>query len=121
VTYFGTGSAFGVVATNNEFDSICCRDRILVLPHSDHLPSEFREAVISVAITLDISTQLLAPERFVRFRKAGMGRAAVPEAAVDEDSNPSSREGDVCATAPVEWKRELHPKSQAPSMQLGAQ
>lgn len=67
----------------------------LVLPQADHLPTSLCESNIRGTVTFDVPAKLWRPIPFVGRRIAAMLWANMPEAAVDEDRDLSSREDDV--------------------------
>lgn len=71
--------------------------RILVLPHADGVPAQVREHRLRLSIALNVPRQLGLPIRRVRSRHVRVLGAAVPEAAIDEDGDASTGEGDIHA------------------------
>jgi hypothetical protein len=95
--------------------------RILMLPDANHLPASLLELAICVSISAPIRLDLLAPEGGVGFRPAGMHRAAVPEAAVDEHSYACRTEDDVDAPSAIGQHWTIDPVPQATTMKLSSQ
>jgi hypothetical protein len=71
----------------------------LMFPDADHLPSCFRKIDVISAVALDVALQLSPPELGVPGGQRPVVRTAMPEAAVDEDSDPQAGEDDVGADA----------------------
>jgi len=67
----------------------------LVFPDADDFPACGRQRGIGDTVTLNVPAQLRIPVPDVDGRLAAMLRAAVPEAAVDEHSDPASGERDI--------------------------
>ena len=72
-----------------------CFVQSFVLPDTDDRPAVRHQPCGRVAIPLDVRLQLRRPPRSVVRRPRRVLRAAMPEAAVDEDSDPSRGEHDV--------------------------
>ncbi len=93
---------------------------ILVFPHPNHRPSRRCQSLISVTVTLDCATQLVAPPLSVASRDASVLWAAVPEAAIDEDGYPWPDKRDV-DLAPAAFDRAVYSKPKACLMQCRPQ
>lgn len=68
---------------------------VLVFPHPNRVPPHVRESRVGVRIALNVPRELRLPVRAVRARYLRVLRTAVPEAAVEEDGNALTREGDI--------------------------
>lgn len=70
----------------------------LMLPHDKDLPAAIPQRVPHARVALDITPELLGPERGVRPRPRQVAaRTRMPEAAVDEHGEPLPRKGEVRA------------------------
>ena len=67
----------------------------LMLPDAEDAPAEGAEGAGDESVAGAVGGNLLLPEGGVRFRRRGVERAAVPEAAVDEDGEAVSPEDKV--------------------------
>jgi hypothetical protein len=74
---------------------------IVVLPDPQDCPARGDESSVICAIALDVSLQLLPPILAVGHRLKSMHRAAMPEAAVDEDRDASPTEHQVGPDTPA--------------------
>lgn len=70
--------------SNGDHDAICCGLRVLMLPDPDHLPPQFSEMRVGLAITLHVAGQLAGPPLRVGLRRGLVLRASVPEATINE-------------------------------------
>src|SRR5829696_904503 len=68
---------------------------VLVLPGAEHLPSVTCERAVDSTVSGDVASELRLPVRGVRPWRVAVVRAAVPEAAVDEDGEARAREDHV--------------------------
>jgi hypothetical protein len=73
-------------------DFQCGLRRILVLPDTNDLPAGPCEPLIDVPISLHGPTQLRKPVGRIPFGQRSVLRAAVPEAAIDENSESGADE-----------------------------
>ena len=89
--------------------------RVLMLPSPDDDPSCLAQTLIRPAVTGDVGVKLGPPPVGVRLGSHGVLGTAVPEAAVDEDGDPSAGEGDV---GPARDGRHVDAIAETPSMQL---
>lgn len=92
-----------------------------MLPEAQHSPTGSHERGIDALIPLHRSANLGVPELTVGLRPLVVLGAAVPEAAVDEHSDPRSREDHVrthCAD-PVERDPKVLAEAKTPAMQRG--
>src|SRR3954451_1113438 len=95
-------------------DRDCDSNRVLVLPESEDRPVLNCEARNLLKITLPIAFDLLRPILMVPSRDRRVQRAAVPEAAVDEDGDTLPRENDIRsdrASASADWNIATVPAS----------
>src|SRR5829696_3259520 len=68
---------------------------VLVLPGAEHLPAVTCERAVDSTVSGDVASELRLPVRGVRTWRVAVVRAAVPEAAVDEDGEARAREDHV--------------------------
>lgn len=80
-----------------------------MLPESEHEPTVVRQQTVRIGVTPAVPGDLLIPEGSVRLREGRMLRAAVPEAAVDEDGYVCTREQDVTAPSSVHRNQCVNP------------
>ena len=66
--------------------------REFMLPHAEDAPAAGAESAGDEAVAGAVGGNLIAPKGGVGFRPGGVERAAVPEAAVDEESELEVRE-----------------------------
>jgi hypothetical protein len=69
-----------------------------MFPHVQHRPPEVTEGGILAPVAGDVAVKLRLPPVPVVAREGSMLGAAVPEAAIHEDSDLGPGEGDVRAT-----------------------
>jgi hypothetical protein len=100
--------------------AIRCIYRTLVLPDPEDRPPECLEALVGVPVTTSVRLELLPPPTSVVLGPRPVLRAAVPEAAVDEDSEPCAWEHHVCTTAHPLSRCTVDPVSKASSVELFA-
>lgn len=67
----------------------------LVLPRADDMPAGGAESAVDAPITRGVAFELRAPIADVATGCIAVLRAAVPEAAINEDGDPPAREDDV--------------------------
>lgn len=89
--------------------------RVFVLPGTDDQPPRFLETLIAPAIPGDVGVELGAPPIGIRLGRHGVLWTTVPEAAIDEDRDPGSGEGDVGA---ARKGCDVHPVANTPTMQF---
>lgn len=70
-----------------------------MFPDPDAQPARFVEPLVCVAITCSVFYDLVRPVLGVAGRNCVMVRATVPEATVEEDRDPRSREDQVGSAA----------------------
>jgi len=70
-----------------------------VVPKSEDCPTSQFQFSISVAVATLICQNFLSPPLGVCFGPSAVLRAAVPEAAVDEDRDLGLQEGDIRSTS----------------------
>lgn len=75
-------------------------DRVFVLPYADRRPTLGSESRLDLSVSLHVSCELGLPVGAVHPRHVRVLRAAVPEAAVDEDGETRAGEGDVNSYRP---------------------
>ena len=63
--------------------------RYLVLPYTDHTPTEIGETLVGFSVSAQIPLDLPSPERGISYRTRVVLGTTMPETAVDED-------GDLC-------------------------
>lgn len=81
-----------------------------MFPESKHSPVRFRENRVGVAIASDIVAQLSSPPRGICLWPRSMNGATMPEAAIDEYSDPGANEHQIGPTASP-GKRPINPKA----------
>jgi hypothetical protein len=59
-----------------------------MFPEAKHCPTRRRKFLVSITITFNIGLDLFPPVTSIGLRRNKMIRAPVPEASVDENSNP---------------------------------
>jgi hypothetical protein len=69
--------------------------RVFVFPCPDDEPSRLLEAYLGSTVTLDVGVELGAPPLGICLGRDRMLGTAVPEAAVDEDRDPGTGEGNI--------------------------
>ena len=74
---------------------------VLVLPDSDHGPARGCEGRVMPPVPVFVASKLCGPVEAISLRVGAMVAASVPEAAVDENREPGSREDDVGADSPI--------------------
>jgi hypothetical protein len=82
-------------------DASSCLVGRLVFPHPNDRPPFLSQRVVDSSIALDVPGELWAPVVVVRLGRAAVFGAAVPEAAVQEDSDASRAEDGVRPRANV--------------------
>jgi len=73
--------------------------RRLVLPEPQDGPADFVQCLVVATVTSDVAVELGLPPRAVGLRVRSVLWTPMPEAPVDEDRQPVSRECDVDATS----------------------
>jgi len=78
---------------------------------------------VDPAITCSIALDLRDPVVGIRARCVAMGRAAVPEAAIDEDRNSMTGEDDIRPDRPTlgQTQRKIDSKAQAAGMKCASE
>lgn len=71
----------------------------LVLPKTKGGPAYFSHRRVLSTVPLDVFAELVRPEREIRPGRPIVNGATMPEAAIDEDSDPLPSEYDVCLHA----------------------
>ena len=89
----------------------------LVLPDPHHPPARVGEPTVGGAVARDVGVELGPPPRPVVPRRGGVLRAAVPEAAVDEDHHAGAGEDEVAAGAQLRQRAVVHPVAVAQGVQ----
>jgi hypothetical protein len=112
-TLLATGSSG--TRSPKTLDAVSCSHRILVLPHSDHIPSLGPKRLVVPDIAGSVGCKLVLPPFRVSLGCHGMLSTAVPKAAIDEDSDSSTSEDDVGTARKF---RHVHPISNSPSVKL---
>ena len=102
----------------HSFDLVGDVARVLVLPRPDDTPSGLAQTLVRPSVSRDVGVELGAPPSCVRLRGDGVLRTAMPEAPVNEDSNPGSGESDVRT---ARKGREVHAVTETPAMEFPAQ
>ncbi len=100
----------------------------LVLPHAKDAPAERAEGAGDEAVAGAVGGKLFTPEGGVGFGRRGVERAAVPEAAVDEDGEFEGRKSDenfadrssliVVSVVNGRWRRLVSDRSEGYSPRL---
>jgi hypothetical protein len=86
--------------TTDGFEHDVCRGSgSLVLPEPEHDPTGRVKPRIRVFIASAIGLELGDPPIAVLFRHSSVGRAAVPEAAIDIDGHPRAGKHDIRTSA----------------------
>jgi hypothetical protein len=89
-------------------DAVRSFDDVLVLPDAEDSPASGHEPCFVLSIPLDVSRDLGSPIRAVLLGRLRMLGAAVPKAAIDEDSETTFCEGHVGARwPPIDRNREV--------------
>jgi hypothetical protein len=91
---------------------------VLVLPESHHRPPGNLPEVAGLDVTSSVGRDLGRPELRVRLGSRVVLRAAVPEAAVDENGHLAPREDDVGGAAEVGDRSAVHEVAQTASVQF---
>jgi hypothetical protein len=73
--------------------------RILMLPNSNRRPSRLFERPVGIGVAALIGPDLCPPPLCILLRPSAVLGTAVPEAAIYEDRNLMSREGDIGTSA----------------------
>ena len=102
-------------------DTIGYQADVLVLPRPDDDPASRLKRVIVGAVAVDVALQLGRPPANVALRWAEMLRAAMPEAAVDEDGDPCAGEDNIGTASDAAKRGEMLPEAQPAPMQLRTQ
>lgn len=89
-----------------------------VLPEAKDRPAKGFQALRGINIPLGIALSLEVPIFRVRARSAVVGRASMPEAPINEHGHLAPGEGDISASAAVEWQRPIHLIAQSPAVQF---
>ncbi len=100
------------------FDPVSGADGIFVLPHVDRQPAMLLEFRVLPAVALTVPSELDSPPLRVVPGYGAVCRAAVPEAAVNEDGDARTSEGEV--GSPGE-SPERHAVAETTAMELVAQ
>jgi hypothetical protein len=95
---------------SNPRDLVHDRGESLVLPETERRPAGGRQCTVDPTISLNVRLKLAGPELLVRARDRAVLDAAMPEAAVDEDCDPSPRENNV-RTNGNPFHHDAHPDS----------
>jgi len=66
-------------------------------PEPDDAPARYAQSAIRLRVTLAVSEKLWNPVRLIRAGFTTVFRAAVPEAAIDEDGEALAPEGEIWA------------------------
>jgi hypothetical protein len=91
-----SGCADGLLARLDDFgDAIRGRGGILMLPYADDEPAEPCQVIVVTTVALTVPLDLRRPVLRVRLGEDSVTRAAVPEAAVNEDCDAGAQEDDV--------------------------
>jgi hypothetical protein len=75
-----------------------------MLPGSDHGPARLHKPSRVIAVALLVPGELGNPIRLISDGQRPMGRAAMPETAIEENSDPLLRKDDVNAYRPTKRK-----------------
>lgn len=89
-----------------------------MLPHSDHGPARLAQLGVVQSIALHISGDLGAPVGGVGLRARSVVWAAMPEAAIDENSHLLTPKDDVCSAAQALQRLLVDAIAKAASMKL---
>jgi hypothetical protein len=93
---------------------------ILMLPDSEHSPTELSQASVGVTVSLLVLADLLSPPRRIGLRLGAMFRAAVPEATVDKYGKSRVGKNDI-HRAGGSWDQPLlESESKSEAMQSGS-
>lgn len=90
-----------------------------MLPDSHYTPSDFGKPPVRILIAGGVTVDLLRPIRAVCDWPGSMQRTPVPEAAIDENSQPLADEAHVSATSNAcEWEWAIHPVPHTTSVEF---
>lgn len=103
------------------FDPISSVRRRFVFPNTYHVPACVGQAVVRVSVAHHIGLNLLAPEGGIRLGPGSVLRAAMPEAAVDEDNHARWAKDDVGAAPPIPEHAMVYAKPQPALVKLPTQ
>lgn len=92
---------------------------ILVLPHAKDVPARRRQSIVRIAVTSHIASDLFCPPLSIGGGPCHMRRAAVPEAAVNEDCELRSRKHEVSAPTESLDRSDINAVAQPSTMQFG--
>jgi hypothetical protein len=84
-----------------------------MFPHTDYRPTCFLEKAISLRVPHFVRLDFLSPKLGIQLRPRPMKRAPMPEAAIDEDSDPGGHKNHISTPAKTRKNQPIHPKSQA--------
>lgn len=90
-----------------------------MFPESQNSPTRLLECGIGIAVSSDIRVNLLSPPCGVGFGPCAVSRTPVPEAAVDEHSDPSAWEHKIDPTSRSE-DRSINVEAQPQPMNCSA-
>lgn len=108
----------GPEAPHNLLDAVGRFVHRLVLPHADDRPAERGESCVRLPVALDVAIELRRPVVGVGLRRSAVDRAAVPEAAIDEDCDTGTREDDVRPGAQGAVNPEIDSEAKATPVEL---
>lgn len=95
--------------------------RWFVFPHPNDQPSGGGEASVCVAVAVSVPSDLRGPPGAIGDRGGPMRLAAVPEAAVYEDSDLGSGEDDVGCSAQTRNGHHVQPITEPKTVEVAAQ
>lgn len=107
--------------TNRIYDAACCFFEGLMLPNTNDRPPSSLEGGVIAQVAVYVARDLRVPVVAVRDRLSAVLRARVPETPVDEDSDSSSRENDVCTTGTARLGSDIDVEPQPTAMKSGTE
>jgi hypothetical protein len=92
-----------------------------MLPYTKYTPAERHERGVSVEIALLVARDLGSPIDVVRARWLEVSRTRMPEAAINEDCQPTARKDYVRATAQCGYRAHTDAVAEPAMMELASQ
>ena len=94
--------------------------RVVVLPEAEYAPALADEDGLILRISLAVGEQLAPPELRVRLREVGVLLAVVPEASVDEDSDPGAWEHQIRTHSAQSTDSPIDEEASSPAVELAS-